>query len=119
MQPTLLTGVRRDMRVAQEEIFGPVVAVIAAADDDEALAIANDSVYGLSAAVYTRSLARAARFLDGLEAGAVAVNLPTAGWEVQIAFGGVKDSGGSGWKEQGAETLDFFSDLKATQVRAA
>jgi alpha-ketoglutaric semialdehyde dehydrogenase len=119
MQPTLLAGVRRDMRVAQEEIFGPVVAVIAAAGDDEALAIANDSVYGLSAAVYTRSLARAARFLDGLEAGAVAVNLPTAGWEVQIAFGGVKDSGGSGWKEQGAETLDFFSDLKATQVRAA
>lgn len=118
VSPALFTGVTPDMRIAREEIFGPVVAVMAAVNDDEALRIANDSDYGLSAAVYTTSLARAARFLDGLEAGAVAVNLPSAGWEVQTAFGGLKESGGSGWKEQGIETLDFFSDLKATQVMA-
>jgi aldehyde dehydrogenase (NAD+) len=117
--PALFVGVRPDMRIAQEEIFGPVVAVIAASDDEEALAFANDSAFGLSAAVYTTSLARATRFLRGLHAGAVAVNLPSAGWEVQAAFGGFKDSGGSGWKEQGAEALDFFSELKATQVLAA
>jgi aldehyde dehydrogenase (NAD+) len=117
--PALFTGVRPDMRIAQEEIFGPVVAVIAAADEDEALALANDSDFGLSASVYTTSLARATRFLNGLHAGAVAVNLPSAGWEVQVAFGGFKDSGGPGWKEQGSEALDFFSELKATQVLAA
>ncbi len=117
--PAVFVGVRPDMRIAQEEIFGPVVAVIAAADEDEALEFANDSDFGLSASVYTTSLARATRFLKGLHAGAVAVNLPSAGWEVQAAFGGFKDSGGSGWKEQGAEALDFFSELKATQVFAA
>ena len=114
--PTLFSDVDPDMRVAREEIFGPVLAIMSVASDESALTIANHSDYGLSAAVYTRSLSRAYRFARGLEAGAVAVNAPSAGWEVQVPFGGVKESGGTGWKEQGLEALDFFSDLKAVQI---
>jgi aldehyde dehydrogenase (NAD+) len=119
MEPTLFAGVRPEMRIAREEIFGPVLAVLAVEDDDEALVVANDSEYGLSAAVYTSSLARSNRFVDELEAGAVAVNLPSSGWEVQAPFGGFKASGGYGTKEQGVEGLDFFCELKAVQVLAS
>jgi acyl-CoA reductase-like NAD-dependent aldehyde dehydrogenase len=118
MEPTLFAGVRPEMRIAREEIFGPVLAVLAVEDDDEALAVANDSEYGLSTAVYTSSLSRSHRFVDELEAGAVAVNLPSAGWEVQTPFGGFKASGGYGSKEQGVEGLEFFCELKAVQVLA-
>ena len=116
VEATVFGDVTPDMRIAREEIFGPVVAIIPVDDDDEAIRITNDSVYGLSAAVFTRSLGRAHRFVEEVEVGNMAVNLPSAGWEVQSAFGGFKASGGSGWKEQGVEALDFFSELKAVQV---
>lgn len=116
MPPTIFASVEPDMCLAREEIFGPVVAIMPVDSDDEAVAVANDTQYGLSAAVYTRSLSRAHRFIRDLEVGAVAVNLPSAGWEIQTAFGGTKASGGTGWKDQGPEALGFFSELKAAQV---
>ncbi len=116
VEATVFGDVTPEMRIAREEIFGPVVAILPVDDDDEAIRVANDSVYGLSAAVFTTSLARAHRFVDEIHVGAMAVNLPSAGWEVQTAFGGINASGGSGWKEQGVEALDFFSELKAVQI---
>lgn len=116
--PTVFGSATPAMRIVREEIFGPVLALVTVDDDDEALAIANETEYGLSAAVYTRSLGRAQRFVQELEVGAVAVNLPSAGWELNTAFGGTKASGGYGWKEQGVEAFDFFSELKAVQTQA-
>ena len=116
VEATVFGDVTPEMRIAREEIFGPVIAILPIDTDEEAIAIANDSPYGLSAAVFTRSLARASHFVNELEVGAMAVNLPSAGWEVQQAFGGFKASGGSGWKEQGTEVLDFFCELKAVQI---
>ena len=116
VEATVFGDVTPEMRIAREEIFGPVIAILPVDTDEEAIAIANDSPYGLSAAVFTRSLARASRFVNELDVGAMAVNLPSAGWEVQQAFGGFKASGGSGWKEQGTEVLDFFCELKAVQI---
>ena len=118
MAPTVLGSVDNRMRVAQEEIFGPVLAVIPADSDEEALEMTNASPYGLSAAVFTESLSRARYFTKNIEAGAVAVNLPSAGWEVQTPFGGVKESGGANLKEQGLQGLEFFRELKAVQEKA-
>ena len=118
MSPTVFGAVENGMRIAQEEIFGPVLAIIGVDDDDEAIEVANDSPYGLSAAVYTTSLPRARRFRTELDVGALAINLPSAGFEVQTPFGGTKASGGTGWKEQGTEGLEFYRELKAVQMLA-
>ncbi len=80
LEPALFVSTANEMRVNREEIFGPIATVIRAGDADEALALANDTEYGLSAGVCTTSLAHAVRFRDGLQAGIVTVNLPTAGW---------------------------------------
>ncbi len=116
--PTILTQVSPKMQVAQEEIFGPVVAVLSASDVDEAVAIVNGTRYGLSAAVVTRSLAAAHAFARGVEAGCVAVNLPTVGWDVHVPFGGFKDSG-SAFKEHGVEGLQFYTRVKSVAMRVA
>lgn len=116
--PTILGRVSSKMRVAQEEIFGPVVAVMEAADVDEAIDLVNSTRYGLSASVVTRSLAVAHAFARGVETGCVAVNLPTVGWDVHVPFGGFKDSG-SPFKEHGMEGLQFYTRVKSVAMRVS
>lgn len=116
--PTILDRVSPKMTVAQEEIFGPVVAVMEAADVDEAIALVNGTRYGLSSSVVTRSLAAAHAFARGVETGCVAVNLPTVGWDVHVPFGGFKDSG-SAFKEHGTEGLQFYQRVKSVAMRVA
>lgn len=114
--PTILDRVSPQMRIAQDEIFGPVVAVMNAADVDEAIATVNNTRYGLSASVVTRSLAAAHAFARGVDTGCVAVNLPTVGWDVHVPFGGFKDSG-SPYKEHGIEGLQFYTRVKSVAMR--
>ncbi len=116
--PTILDRVSPQMRVAQEEIFGPVVAVMDAASVEEAIALVNSTRYGLSASVVTRSLAAAHAFARGVETGCVAVNLPTVGWDVHVPFGGFKESG-SAFKEHGIEGLQFYTRVKSVAMRIA
>jgi aldehyde dehydrogenase (NAD+) len=116
LQPALLVGTRNDMRVNREEIFGPIATVIRVADPEEALAVANDTEYGLSAGVCTTSLRHAARFRDGLQAGIVTVNLPTAGVDFHVPFGGTKGSS-QGSREQGRYAIEFFTQVKTAYTR--
>jgi aldehyde dehydrogenase (NAD+) len=113
--PTVFDGVRPDMRIAQEEIFGPVVAVLEARDFDQAVAMANDTRFGLSASVITRDLGLALRFIREIEAGIVHVNSQTAGAEPQVPFGGFKSSS-SGSREQGKAARDFFTQIKTVYL---
>ena len=115
LKPALLVGTRTDMRINQEEIFGPVASVIRVADDDEALAVANGVEFGLSAGVCTTSLARARRFKRDLEAGMVMVNLPTAGVDYHVPFGGRKGSS-IGPREQGSYARQFYSIVKTSYI---
>jgi aldehyde dehydrogenase (NAD+) len=116
LQPALLVGTRNDMRVNREEVFGPIATVIRVADAEEALAVANDTEYGLSAGVCTTSLKHAARFRDGLQAGVVTVNLPTAGVDFHVPFGGTKGSS-MGSREQGRYAIEFFTQVKTAYTR--
>jgi aldehyde dehydrogenase (NAD+) len=113
--PTVFDGVRPDMRIAQEEIFGPVVGLIEAAGFEEAVALANQSRFGLSASVVTRDLGLAMRFIREIEAGIVHVNSQTAGAEPQVPFGGFKHSS-SGSREQGKAARDFFTQIKTVYL---
>ncbi len=110
-QPTVFEGVEPEMQIAQEEIFGPVVCCIEVADLDGALEVANSVEFGLSASVYTRDLSRAQRFVDGIEAGLVHVNLHTAYKEPQLPFGGRKASG-TGLPEAGETGIQFYTEHK-------
>jgi aldehyde dehydrogenase (NAD+) len=116
LEPALFVATSNEMRVNREEIFGPIATVIKAADADEALALANDTEFGLSAGVCTTSLASAARFRDGLQAGIVTVNLPTAGVDYHVPFGGTKGSS-SGSREQGRYAVEFFTTVKTAYTR--
>ena len=116
LSPAVLVNTKNDMRVNREEIFGPVATVLEVGDDDEALAVANDTPFGLSAGVCTTSLGRAARFRDGLQAGIVTVNLPTAGVDFHVPFGGTKASS-QGSREQGRYAIEFFTTVKTAYVR--
>ncbi|MCI0394156.1 MAG: aldehyde dehydrogenase family protein [Chloroflexi bacterium] len=109
--PTVFDGVTPEMRIAQEEIFGPVVSLIEARDFDEAVRFANQTRFGLSASVVTRDLNLALRFVREIEAGIVHVNSQTAGAEPQVPFGGFKSSS-SGSREQGKAARDFFTQIK-------
>lgn len=114
-EPTIFTGVTREMTLAQEEIFGPVLAVLKVKDFDEAIETANDSKYGLSSAVYTRDVARAFRALRDIDAGITYINGPTIGAEAHMPFGGVKQTG-NGHREGGWEVFDFFTETKTCYV---
>jgi aldehyde dehydrogenase (NAD+) len=114
--PTVLGGVTSAMSIAQEEVFGPVAAVMPADDFEQALAIANDVRFGLSATICTRSLSHALQFAQRIEAGLVMVNLPSAGVEYQVAFGGSKASS-LGPREQGPEAIDFYTTLKTVYMK--
>jgi len=116
LSPALLVGTTNAMRVNREEIFGPIATVVKVADADEALATANDTEFGLSAGVCTTSLKHAARFRDGLQAGIVAINLPTAGVDFHVPFGGTKGSS-QGTREQGRYAIEFFTTVKTAYVR--
>jgi aldehyde dehydrogenase (NAD+) len=115
VEPTIVS-VDPGQSLWRDEVFGPVVAMTPAEGFDEAVGLANDSRYGLSAAVFTNSLRLAQEFLDRAEAGQVSVNLPTSGWDVHHPFGGFRDSG-SPFKEQGAPGLRFYTRLKTAAVR--
>lgn len=110
VEPTIFTDVSPDMRIAREEIFGPVLTVFRARDLDDAVAIANSVKFGLSSSVYTRDIPRAFRYINTVDAGMVHVNAPTLGGEVHLPFGGLKASG-VGQREQGVEAVDFFSEV--------
>ncbi|WP_017325124.1 aldehyde dehydrogenase family protein [Synechococcus sp. PCC 7336] len=114
-QPTILDGVTPDMRVAREEIFGPVVSAIAVDSFDRAIQVLNDTPYGLSSSVYTRDVNRAFQAMRDLEAGITYINGPTIGAEVHLPFGGVKQTG-NGHREAGSAALDVFSDWKTVYV---
>ena len=113
VQPTVFTGVRNDMRIAQEEIFGPVAAVIEVADVDEAIAVANDTIYGLAAAVWTNDLAKAHRVARGIRAGTVWINT-TGLYDPAVSFGGTKQSGFG--RELGKDSMDIYTESKSVWV---
>ncbi|MDJ0703646.1 MAG: aldehyde dehydrogenase family protein [Leptolyngbyaceae cyanobacterium MO_188.B28] len=114
-QPTLLDHVTPDMRVAREEIFGPVAVLIEAASFEESIQILNNTPYGLSSSVYTQSVNRAFQAMRDIEAGITYINGPTSGAEVHLPFGGVKATG-NGHREAGSAVLDVFTDWKTIYV---
>jgi aldehyde dehydrogenase (NAD+) len=111
MSPALFTDTENDMRINQEEIFGPVASVIKVADEEQAIAVANDTQFGLSAGVCTTSLRSASRFKRYSQAGMVMVNLPTAGVDYHVPFGGTKGSS-VGSREQGSYAAEFYTKVK-------
>ncbi|HZS15870.1 MAG TPA: aldehyde dehydrogenase family protein [Candidatus Dormibacteraeota bacterium] len=114
-EPTIFADVRPGMRIAQEEIFGPTTTILPVASLDDALRVANGTRYGLSLSVYTRDVRAAFRAVEELEAGIVYVNAPTIGAEIQLPFGGVKDTG-NGHREAGRVALDQFSEWKSIYI---
>jgi aldehyde dehydrogenase (NAD+) len=111
LSPALFVDAKADMRIAREEIFGPVACVIPVRDYDEALAIANDTEFGLSAGIVTTSLKLASHFKRHAQAGMVMVNAPTAGVDYHVPFGGSKGSS-YGPREQGHYAAEFFTTVK-------
>jgi alpha-ketoglutaric semialdehyde dehydrogenase len=113
LQPALLTETTNAMRVNREEIFGPIATVVRVKDYDEALAVANDTPFGLSSGICTASLKHATHFRKNSEAGMVMVNLPTAGVDYHVPFGGRKGSS-YGTREQGRYAVEFYTIVKTT-----
>ena len=114
-EPTVLVDVKPNMRVAQEEIFGPVTAVIEVSSVDEAIKVLNSTKYGLSSSIYTRDVNKAFRFMRDAETGIVYVNAGTIGAEIQLPFGGMKATG-NGHREAGRAALDVYSEWKSIYV---
>ena len=117
LSPALFTGADNAMRIAREEIFGPVACVIRVKDYDAALAVANDTPFGLSAGICTSSLRHATHFKRNSEAGMVMVNLPTAGVDYHVPFGGRKGSS-YGPREQGRHAAEFYTTVKTAYTLA-
>jgi aldehyde dehydrogenase (NAD+) len=115
LAPALFTEASNQMRISREEIFGPVASVIRAKDYDEALALANDTEFGLSAGIVTTSLKHASHFKRHAQAGMVMVNLPTAGVDYHVPFGGRKGSS-YGPREQGRYAAEFFTIVKTAYI---
>jgi aldehyde dehydrogenase (NAD+) len=115
LAPTVVEGAAPEAPISHVELFGPVTVLYRVADLDEAIALVNDSPYGLTAAVHTASVHRAMRFAERVQAGVVVVNAGTHGSEPHMGFGGVKDSG-TGWREAGIESLDVYSDPKVVNL---
>ena len=115
MAPTIIENVKSDDEISKTELFGPIACLYRVKDFGEALALANDSPYGLTACIHTRSLDRAMEFTRKVQAGVAVVNAGTYGSEPHMPFGGVKQSG-TGWREPGTEALDVYSDLKDVYI---
>src|SRR5262249_16220126 len=116
IRPTVFTGVKTNMPVFRDEIFGPVLAVCEFGSLDEALDLANNSIYGLSSAMFTKNLANAKKYIDGIEAGLAHVNIHTGYKEPSMPFGGVKQSG-AGLPENSESGLEAFVNRKAVYLR--
>lgn len=114
-QPTLFTNVKKGMRIAKEEIFGPFVSIILVKNVDEAINVCNSVSYGLSSSMYTNNLANAFKAIERIEAGITYINSSTIGSEVHLPFGGVKDTG-NGTREAGILGIDEFSEIKTIYV---
>ncbi|MBK9714265.1 MAG: aldehyde dehydrogenase family protein [Kouleothrix sp.] len=114
-QPTIFADVKRTMRLAQEEIFGPVLSIIPVDSLEEAIDVANDVPFGLSSSIYTRDVNAAFRAMRDLYTGIVYVNAPTIGAEIHLPFGGTKGTG-NGHREGGTQVLDVFSEWKSIYV---
>ena len=114
-QPTIFDRVKPNMRIAQEEIFGPVLSIIEIASFEEAIAVLNGTAYGLSSSIYTNDVTRAFRAMRDIEAGITYINGPTIGAEVHLPFGGVKDTG-NGHREAGTTVYDIFTEWKSIYV---
>ena len=114
-RPTIFTGVTPGMRIAQEEIFGPVLSVLAVDGFDEAIEVLNGTRYGLSSSIYTSDVNAAFRAIERIDAGITYINGPTIGAEVHLPFGGTKNTG-NGHRESGTEVLNTFSEWKSVYV---
>ncbi|MDZ4804391.1 MAG: aldehyde dehydrogenase family protein [Candidatus Eisenbacteria bacterium] len=114
-QPTIFGDVTPGMRIAQEEIFGPVLSILTVDSFEEAIAVLNDTVYGLSSSIYTRDVNRAMRAIRDIEAGITYINGPTIGAEVHLPFGGVKETG-NGHREASHTVLDIFTEWKSVYI---
>ncbi|SEL27587.1 aldehyde dehydrogenase (NAD+) [Roseovarius azorensis] len=117
MAPAVFAETRNDMRINREEMFAPITCVIKATDYDEALHLANDSEFGLTAGIMTRSLARATHFRRNARAGCVMVNLPTAGTDYHVPFGG-RGASSHGPREQGRYAVEFYTTVKTSYIAA-
>ena len=115
MAPTLMEGIDPHDEISVTELFGPIACLYRVRDFTEALALANDSPYGLTACIHTRSLHRAIQFMQKVQTGVVVVNAGTYGSEPHMPFGGVKQSG-NGSREPGTEALDLYSSLKDVYI---
>ncbi|NUO84331.1 aldehyde dehydrogenase family protein, partial [candidate division KSB1 bacterium] len=113
--PTIFSNVLPEMRIAQEEVFGPVLAVLRVRDFEEAIRVLNNTKYGLSSSIYTRDVNGAFVAMRDIEAGITYVNGPTIGAEAHMPFGGVKETG-NGHREGGWPVYDFFSETKTIYV---
>jgi acyl-CoA reductase-like NAD-dependent aldehyde dehydrogenase len=116
LAPTVFTDIKTSHRIAREEVFGPVLAVMHADDLDHAIDIANDIPFGLSAGVVTNDMRAANRFIDRIQAGIVKVNRPTSGVDPNVPFGGVKESSTNTYREQGSSASDFYTWTKSVYL---
>ena len=116
MQPAVIGDVTPTMRSAREEVFGPVVAVLAVDSFDEALAVANSVDVGLSASLVTRDFKKALQYAERIEAGVVKVNQISTGLALQAPFGGMKSSSTDSFREQGVNALDFYTRSKTVYL---
>jgi aldehyde dehydrogenase (NAD+) len=115
MAPAVFANTRNDMRVNREELFAPIACVIKVGSYDEALATVNDTKFGLTSGIVTRSLARATHFRRNSRSGCVMVNLPTAGTDYHVPFGGRGDSS-YGPREQGSYAREFYTTVKTAYI---
>lgn len=115
IEPTIFDRVEPNMRIAQEEIFGPVLSVLRVKNFDEAVDVANDVPYGLTSSIFTSNANKIFQFIERIQAGVTHVNSPTTGGEAQVPFGGLKASG-TGYPELGSTALDFYTELKVVYM---
>lgn len=116
LQPTILENVSTNASISQDELFGPITCLYRVKDFNQALKLANNSNFGLTAAIHTKNLHRAQMFIEKIETGVVSVNGPTYGSEPHMPFGGIKNSG-NGFREPGTEALDVYSEWKTVYIK--
>jgi len=114
-RPTIFADVKSSMRIAQEEIFGPTTVIMPVGSIEEAITAANSTQYGLSLSVYTNDLRTAFHAINELHSGIVYINAPTIGAEIQLPFGGTRNTG-NGHREAGGHVLDEFSEWKSIYI---